>query len=40
MEKIVTQLAENVVRLTSQPAKQRQVHLLCQSLIALIKGGK
>lgn len=40
MKKIVTELAANVVKLKSQPVKQRQVHLLCQSLIALIKGGK
>lgn len=39
MEKILQQMAANVQSLTTQEAKGQQVHLLCQSLIALLRGG-
>jgi hypothetical protein len=40
MERILQQMAANVQTLTTKEAKGQQVHLLCQSLIALLKGGK
>lgn len=32
------EMAQNVARLKSKKAKQNQVHLLCQSLVKMIKG--
>ena len=40
MTEIINQMAANVQTLTTQEAKGQQVHLLCQTLIALLNGGK